>query len=135
MATLDFTFEHGDLVSLENVTGASTNGVLQTLDRQVSRWLVSRPQAEPAAHRPDQTAKSGSRPIYSLLDDRTLHATSGLPTVSVQDVTSSCAQNTVSVQSVTTPDYAEFVLQLLDKNSALSSIMILVAYIMIFRAL
>ncbi len=126
MALLDFTLDHDDLASI----GKLTNNPLQALDRLVSRKSS---KLSPGQRLHDMT--DGVRPIYSLLDGRDLHATSGLPTVSVQDANSTDTHNNASVQSVTTPDYAEFVLQLLDKNSLLSSIMILVAYIMIFRAL
>jgi len=132
MAPFDFPLVQNDTLSGEKLSARP----LRMLDRLVSADYRAKhtTPAEMAAS-VAVSAQEEYRRIYSLLDGNRVHATSGLPTVSSQDSAQRGSTRTTSVQSITTTDYAEFILQLLDKNSFLSSIMIVCAYILIFRAL
>jgi hypothetical protein len=132
MATLDFPFVQDDMLSGEKLG----THPLRLIDRLAGPGTrPAQAEAMERAASPAMGMQDEYRRIYSLLDGNRIHATTGLPAVSWQNAAQRGSTLNTSVQSVTTTDYAEFVLQLLDKNSFLSSIMIVCAYILIFRAL
>ena len=132
MAPFDFPLVQDDMLSDEKL---STHP-LRLLDRlggsSNRRNSVSQIK-HPAL--PECEMQDAYRRVYSLVDGDRVRATSGLPTVNWENATQRSGNPISTVHSVTTTDYAEFILQLLDKNSFLSSIMIVCAYILIFRAL
>lgn len=130
MAPFDFPLTQNDLMSGE----ARIGNPLRVLDRLASTGLRTKPELEMQTVSFDAVAQDQRR-MYSLLDGSQVRASSGLPAVNAQTSAQRGSTQSTSVQSITTTDYAEFILQLLDKNSFLSSIMVVCAYILIFRAL